>query len=170
MGTEIERKFLVAPRNWEDLADGIVIRQGYLPTRDNRVVRVRFAGTAAFLTLKGPDGPGGRLEYEYAIPGADAEEILIHLCEKPIIEKTRYPIEFGGLVWEVDVFHSDNEGLVVAEVELESVGQEVPLPPWVTHEVTGDQKYSNASLVKNPYVKWKGEAGAVSLPPGAPRS
>jgi CYTH domain-containing protein len=122
------------------------------------VVRARIAGDAAFLTVKGPDGPEGRLEYEYTIPCADAEEIMVHLCEKPIIEKTRYRIKFGGLVWEVDVFHSDNEGLVLAEVELQSAGQEVPLPPWVTDEVTGNPKYSNASLVKNPYAKWKGEA------------
>jgi CYTH domain-containing protein len=158
MGREIERKFLVAPRDWENIADGIAIRQGYLPTADNRVVRARIAGDAAFLTIKGPDGTEGRLEYEYTIPPSDAEEILVLLCEKPIIEKTRYRIEFRGLVWEVDVFHSDNEGLVVAEVELQSADQQVPLPPWVTEEVTGNPKYSNASLVKNPYARWRGES------------
>lgn len=159
MGIEIERKFLVRKTDWEALGEGTVFRQGYLPAGGETVVRVRLDGAKAFLTVKGPDTGGGRLEFEYPIPPVDAEEILVRLCRKPVIEKTRYRIPYKGALWEVDVFHSDNEGLVVAEVELDDPEEEVELPPWVTQEVTADPKYSNARLAEHPYRNWK-EDGA----------
>ena len=154
MGREIERKFLVEESDWESMGEGTVLRQGYFPTEGKTVVRVRLVGGKAFLTIKGPDTDRGRLEFEYPVPPGEAEEMLVQLCRRPIIEKTRYKIPHAGLTWEVDVFHSDNEGLVVAEVELSSPAQEVELPPWVGREVTGDPKYGNASLVGQPYRTW----------------
>jgi CYTH domain-containing protein len=157
MGVEIERKFLVEMRDWDSMGEGTVLRQGYFPTEGKTVIRVRVGGGEAFLTVKGPDRGRGRLEFEYPVPPVDAEEMLIQFCRKPIIEKTRYRIPHAGLTWEVDVFHSDNQGLVVAEVELSSPGQEIDLPPWVDREVTGDPKYSNASLVQRPFHTWETE-------------
>ena len=154
MAIEIERKFLVEERNWDSMAEGTILRQGYFPSEGTTVVRVRVGGGKAFLTVKGPDTGKGRLEFEYPLPPGDAEEMLVHFCRKPIIEKTRYRIPHAGLTWEIDVFHSDNEGLVVAEVELSRPNQEVELPPWVGREVTGDPKYGNASLVGQPYRTW----------------
>jgi CYTH domain-containing protein len=118
-------------------------------------VRVRIAGDAGFLTVKGRAVGASRAEYEYAIPREHAEEMLDQLCQRPLVEKTRYRIPWGGLTWEVDVFHGDNAGLVVAEVELEDEGQAIDLPPWVGREVTGDGRYANASLVARPYATWR---------------
>jgi CYTH domain-containing protein len=95
-----------------------------------------------------------RVEYEYEIPGADAEAMLDDLCEKPLIEKMRYKIEFQGLVWEVDEFFGENQGLLIAEVELESEDQPFTKPEWVGEEVTGDPKYFNANLIHHPYSNW----------------
>lgn len=154
MGTEIERKYLVKPMDWGSMAEGVPCRQGYLLSGSAVTVRVRVAGSRAFLTVKGPEADSLRTEFEYAVPVSEAIQMLIELCEKPIIEKTRYKIPFGGHIWEVDVFHGDNEGLVVAEVELESPDEQVQLPPWVTDEVTGDPRYYNVSLVKGPFRDW----------------
>ena len=158
MGIEIERKFLVDKRDWSRMGEGCVYRQGYFPTADNVALRVRIAGDAAYLTVKGPKVGAGRTEFEYGIPVDDARQMLIELCRKPIIEKTRYRIDFGGRTWEVDVFHGDNEGLVVAEVEIERADAPVEIPPWVVREVTGDHRYNNTWLVGNPYCTW-GDAG-----------
>jgi CYTH domain-containing protein len=158
MAREIERKFLVRDRRFEAGADATRYRQGYLSTEPERNVRVRTKGERAYLTVKGKadDGPAGlvRLEYEYEVPPADADEILDRLCHKPLIEKDRYRVEHGGLTWEVDVFHGDNEGLVVAEVELDDPDQPFEKPPWVGEEVTGDPRYLNANLVRKPYREW----------------
>jgi adenylate cyclase len=154
MSTEIERKFLLRDDRWRG-GTGRLMRQGYLSAGDGVTVRVRVAGPdAAWLTVKGPSRGAGRAEYEYAIPRDDAEEILEHLCVRPLIEKRRYEVEYQGLTWEVDEFLGDNAGLLVAEVELDSAGQAVPLPPWVGEEVTGDPRYYNASLVRWPYSHW----------------
>jgi adenylate cyclase len=154
MAIEIERKFLVTDRDWGSLAPGVTIRQGYLPSRDDTVTRVRIVGDKGFLTLKGPDRGAGRPEFEFSIPPQQARQILLELCEKPIIEKTRHRIDYGNRTWEIDVFHSDNEGLVVAEIELTSKDEKVDLPPWVRKEVTDDQRYYNVNLVKAPYRSW----------------
>jgi CYTH domain-containing protein len=154
VATEIERKYLVSPMDWSSMAEGVPCRQGYLLSGVGVTVRVRVAGSRAFLTVKGPEVESLRREFEYAIPVPEARQMLIELCEKPIIEKTRYPITFSGHTWEVDVFHGDNEGLVLAEVELGSRDEPVELPLWVTDEVTGDPRYYNVSLVKEPYRSW----------------
>ena len=154
MAQEIERKYLLTGDQWKSLADGTHYRQGYLSTVKERTVRVRTVGEKAYLTIKGATVGISRLEFEYEIPADDANQLLDELCEKPIIEKHRYKISYGGLVWEVDEFHGLNEGLVIAEVELENADQAIDLPPWVGEEVSGDPRYFNANLVNNPYTNW----------------
>ncbi len=154
MAKEIERKFLVAGEDWRALAQGTRYRQGYLSTVKERTVRVRTIGDKGYLTVKGVSVGATRSEYEYEIPAADAAEMLDELCEQPIIEKNRYKIPLGGVTWEVDEFFGVNEGLIVAEVELESEDQAFPKPDWIGEEVTGDPKYFNANLIARPYSAW----------------
>jgi adenylate cyclase len=154
MPLEIERKFLVTGNAWRQPGSATRLRQGYLSFDPERSVRVRLAGTRAWLTIKGPSDGTTRLEYEYAIPVQHAVELLERLCIPPFIEKVRYRVEHAGLVWEVDEFEGDNAGLVLAEVELSDPDQAVVLPDWVGEEVTGDKRYYNVSLVKNPYRSW----------------
>ncbi len=154
MAQEIERKYLLNSDQWKSLAEGIHYRQGYLSIDIERTVRVRTIGEKGYLTIKGITVGISRLEFEYEIPIDDANELLEELCERPIIEKHRYKISYGGLVWEVDEFHGVNEGLVMAEVELESADQVIEMPAWVGEEVSGDPRYFNANLVNNPYSNW----------------
>jgi adenylate cyclase len=154
MGQEIERKFLVKTNRYRQLAKPLLYRQGYLSTARERVVRVRIKPDGASVTIKGTTSKITRIEYQYDIPAADAEHILAELCEKPIIEKTRYKVEHEGLVWDVDEFHGANEGLVVAEVHLKDPDQQISLPDWVGPEVSEDPRYFSSSLVQNPYSKW----------------
>ena len=158
MGLEIERKFLVTGTAWQAVAAGVLAgvltRQGYLSSAAERTVRVRIAGDQGFLTVKGKSRGLSRAEFEYAIPVEDAAAMLDGLCEKPLIEKTRYLVPFGAHTWEVDEFHGANAGLVVAEVELASADDEPALPPWVGREVSLDPRYFNANLVKNPFTTW----------------
>lgn len=154
MAQEIERKFLVQDDRWKSLGTGVLYRQGYLSSGGGRTVRVRVAGETGFLTIKGKTVGISRLEFEYEIPVDDAQHMLDELCRKPIIEKHRTTIEHGGLVWEVDEFLGVNEGLVVAEVELEHADQSVNLPDWIGEEVSGDPRYFNSNLVKTPYSVW----------------
>lgn len=144
MAVEIERKFLVSGDGWRG-GPGRRLVQGYLSESGAATVRVRIDDGDAFLTIKGDDPGRSRPEFEYAIPLADAQDLL-RLCRRPLIEKTRYEVEHAGLVWEVDVFEGDNAGLVIAEVELDSAGQAVELPPWVGDEVTDDLRYRNSNL------------------------
>ncbi len=154
MAIEIERKFLVMGKCYRQLAKPVSYRQGYLSTAKERIVRVRIEGERAFLAVKGVTNGVTRTEYEYEIPPAEAEHILAKLCEKPIIEKDRYKIECDGMVWDVDEFHGPNEGLIVAEVQLNRENQQIIMPDWVGKEVSGEPKYFNSSLVQNPYGKW----------------
>jgi len=154
MAQEIERKYLLAGDDWRSLAEGAYYRQGYLSTVKERTVRVRTIGEKGYLTIKGITVGISRLEFEYEIPTDDANELLDELCERPIIEKHRYKIPYGGLVWEVDEFHGVNEGLVIAEVELESDDQAIDVPAWVGEEVSGDPRYFNAALVRCPFNTW----------------
>ena len=154
MGTEIERKFLVTENSWRSLAAGVKYRQGYLNSAKERTVRVRTIDDKGFLTIKGITTGASRAEYEYEIPVGDADALLDDLCEKPLIEKNRYKINFEGFVWEVDEFFGENQGLIVAEVELESEDQAFEKPGWIGEEVTGDPKYFNSNLINNPYLKW----------------
>ncbi len=154
MATEIERKFLVIGDDWRSKATGTVLRQGYLSTVKERTVRVRTVGDRAYLTVKGLTVGAVRAEYEYEIPLADAREMLSDLCERPLVEKTRFVIEAEGLTWEIDSFSGANEGLVVAEVELEDEAQQILLPEWVGEEVTHDPRYFNSNLIAHPFSDW----------------
>jgi adenylate cyclase len=155
MGTEIERKFLVNDSSWKKSIQAVRCCQGYLCPGSGITVRVRVMADKGYLTIKGKGAGIARREYEYAIPVVDAREMLERLCEKPLIEKNRYTFEHAGMVWEVDEFFGENIGLIVAEVELEREDQMFSLPAWVGREVTGDPKYFNAALARNPYSKWK---------------
>jgi len=154
MGKEIERKFLVKDDTWKEISKGVLFRQGYLSTLKERTVRVRTIDTKGFLTIKGITVGATRAEYEYEISVSDANEMLDSLCEKPLIEKNRTKIEYQGLIWEVDEFFGENEGLVFAEVELDSEDQEISIPDWIGEEVTGDPRFFNSNLIKNPYKNW----------------
>ncbi len=154
MGTEIERKFLVIGEAWRALAEPVHYRQGYLSIAKTCTVRVRTAGDRAALTVKGASIGVTRSEYEYEIPPDDAEEMIGRLCQQPAIEKNRYRIPIGEVVWEVDEFLGANLGLVVAEVELTSEDQAFDKPDWIGREVTGDPKYFNANLVACPFSAW----------------
>ena len=153
MGKEIERKYLVKSNEWKNLAQGVVYRQGYIATVGKQTVRVRIAGNQGYLTIKGENIGVTRSEFEYLIPVKDAAEMLDTLCDRPLIEKTRYKIPIGDLIWEVDEFTGENAGLVIAEVELQSENQVIELPPWIDRQVT-DPKYYNSSLAKYPYSQW----------------
>ena len=153
MAVEIERKFLVVGDQWRSLGTGVHYSKGYLCRDPERTVRVRRAGEKAYLTIKGRTDGISRQEFEYEIPLADATAMLA-LCDRPPIEKIRYCIPQGDLVWEVDEFLGANEGLVIAEIELRSPSQTFPKPDWVGPEVSGLSRYYNASLVSYPYSQW----------------
>lgn len=154
MSVEIERKFLVVAERWKTLGQGVLLRQGYLSSSPDRVVRVRIEGESAMLTIKGRTVGATRAEWEYPIPLKDAQAFLDDLCERPIIEKYRYRIPYQGVTWEVDEFLGENAGLVVAEIELEREDQLFAKPDWIGQEVTHDARYYNANLLRHPYSKW----------------
>ena len=156
MAIEIERKFLVLGTPWATLPQGALMRQGYLHATPEKVVRVRIEGDAAMLTIKAAaKGLAGisRGEWEYPIPVADAEDLLL-LCNQPLIEKYRYRLPFEGMEWELDVFLGDNAGLVVAEIELDSEDQIFSRPEWLGQEVSDDKRYLNANLMCLPFARW----------------
>jgi adenylate cyclase len=154
MGTEIERKFLLTGDAWRKLAEGTHYRQGYLNSVKERTVRVRTINDKGFLTIKGITVGATRAEYEYEIPKDECNAMLDDLAEKPIIEKSRYKVDYEGFTWEVDEFFGENQGLIVAEIELESEDQAFDKPEWVGEEVSGDPRYFNSNLIKHPYTKW----------------
>ena len=153
MGKEIERKFLVVKEKWR-MGNGTKYCQGYLNSVKERTVRVRTVNNKGYLTIKGLTIKASRLEFEYEIPIEEADEMLHELCEKPLIEKKRYIVEHGDLIWEIDEFFGENEGLVVAEVELQNIDQEFEKPEWIGEEVTDDPRYFNSNLIQNPFTKW----------------
>jgi adenylate cyclase len=155
MPKEIERKFLVKPRNWSELGPGLNIRQGYLCIAPERTVRVRTYGDHGYLTIKGTTSGISRSEYEYEIAFFDATEILDHLCLHPLIEKTRYRIPFAGHTFEVDEFNGANRGLTLAEVELKTPDEKVDLPDWIDREVSHDPRYFNSNLAQKPFSTWE---------------
>lgn len=154
MAKEIERKFLVQENLWQPQDDGVRIRQGYLSSVRERVVRVRTKGTQGFLTVKGANQGITRLEFEYEVPFAEAEAMLA-LCEQPLIEKTRYLETIDGHTWEIDCFFGANAGLVVAELELKTADEPFVRPVWLGAEVSGDVRYYNSNLIAQPYCLWK---------------
>ena len=154
---EIERKFLVKSTDFKSLAGAKNhIAQGYLNSNPERTVRIRIKGESGFLTIKGKGNQTGttRLEWETEISLAEAKPLLA-ICEKGIIDKIRYEVEVGKHVYEVDEFFGENEGLIVAEIELNDENEAFEKPDWLGEEVTNDQRYYNAYLSKNPYAEWK---------------
>ena len=155
MATEIERKFLVINDHWRAAADaGIDCIQGYFTTDKQCSIRIRLTGSQANLNIKSATLGITRSEYDYAIPPGDAEEMLRHLCIKPLIEKKRYHVRHGRHLWEIDVFSGVNAGLVVAEIELEHGDEAFSRPAWLGAEVSDDPRYYNVCLVKHPYKNW----------------
>jgi len=150
---EIERKFLVVD-TWRPRDAGLTLRQGYLNSAKERVVRVRVAGNTAQLTVKGQTIGVTRSEFEYAIPVLDAQFMLDHLCERPLIEKRRHLENHGTHSWEIDVFEGVNAGLVIAELELASEDEPFERPPWLGAEVSSDPRYYNNNLMLHPFTTW----------------
>jgi adenylate cyclase len=154
MGTEIERKFLLAGDEWRDHAQGQLLRQGYISRQSGRTVRIRTCNNEGYLTIKGRSTGITRLEFEYTIPLEDANILLDQLCEQPLLEKIRYLVDYKGFIWEIDEFLGDNRGLLIAEIELEEEDQPFAKPGWIGVEVTGDIRYYNSSLIRNPFIRW----------------
>lgn len=152
MGIEIERKFLVIGDAWRT-PNGIAIGQGYLNREKQRSVRVRVAGSHGFLTIKGPSHGAIRQEFEYPTPVADALQLL-ELCDGTLIRKTRYVVMHDGNRREIDEFHPDNQGLIVAEIELITEDQSFAKPDWLDREVTDDPRYFNSNLISHPFCQW----------------
>ena len=158
MATEIERKFLLVSDAWRALISrSESFRQGYLSSSKRASVRVRIADDTATLNIKGMTLGIQRPEYEYEIPLPDATELLDQLCERPLIEKTRHFVEFGGKLWEIDEFHGDNAGLIVAEVELDAPDDVIPMPAWAGADVSHLERYYNVRLTQYPYSQWSAE-------------
>ncbi len=156
MAQEIEKKFLVAGEFKESAKKATHITQGYLSSVPERTVRVRVKGEKGYITVKGigNDSGASRFEWEKEIPVEDVLDLL-KICEPGVIDKTRYLVDCDGHTFEVDEFYGDNEGLVVAEVELSDENEAFTRPSWLGEEVTGDKKYYNSMLMKNPYKNWK---------------
>lgn len=155
MATEIERKFLLKNASWKKFADeGTHYSQGYLIGSKAASVRVRIQGHRAFLNIKSATIDITRQEFEYEIPFDEATEILETLCEKPLIEKTRFHVNDEDHLWEIDVFSGDNNGLIVAEIELNNKEEMFAKPDWLGEEVSDDVRYYNVNLVKHPFKDW----------------
>ncbi len=155
MGTEIERKFLLRDASWRNaISNSTHIIQGYLANTDRGSIRVRLENDSASLNLKSMTLGVTRSEFDYPIPATEASVILETLCMRPLIEKTRHHVEFGGCTWEIDEFRGDNAGLVVAELELAHADQPFTAPPWLGEEVSDDPRYYNVCLVEHPYCDW----------------
>lgn len=158
MGTEIERKFLLKNDSWrQTVQDSCRMCQAYarFEGKPGYSFRIRIAGERAFLTLKSPVNGISRQEYEYAIPPTDAEELMRSFCGSGKVEKIRHHVPFGGKLWEIDEFLGENTGLTVAELELETENAVFEQPPWLGREVTGEVRYYNSRLIREPFSSWK---------------
>ena len=155
MATEIERKFLILNQDWQEYTKSeLHIVQGYLATNEFSSTRIRIQNDKANINIKSATLGITRTEFEYSIPVDDARLMLDDLCIKPVIEKTRFTVEHMNHTWEIDVFSGDNEGLIVAEIELSSPDEAFEKPSWIGEEVSNDARYYNACLVNNPYKNW----------------
>lgn len=155
MALEIERKFLLEDDSWRtQVVRSVTMQQGYLGSDRQCSVRVRRAGDSAWLNIKSATLGIERLEFEYAIPVADAETMLQRLCGARSLSKTRHHVPHGGHLWEIDEFDGDNRGLIVAELELTSVDEPFARPAWLGQEVSDDPRYYNVCLIDNPYIHW----------------
>jgi CYTH domain-containing protein len=155
MAIEIERKFLVKGDFTKGVFESERIVQGYICSTPGRTVRVRIRGKVGFLTIKGPSDDKGlsRYEFEQQISLSDANQ-LMKLCESGVIDKVRNLVHCGKRVWEIDVFHGANEGLIIAEIELGSENEPFEKPDWLGEEVSGDRRYYNSMLIAHPYSEW----------------
>ncbi|GGB02359.1 CYTH domain-containing protein [Mucilaginibacter rubeus] len=155
MAIEIERKFLVDREKWQLVTkpEAMYFRQGYIFSDEKKTIRVRVTDTEAYITIKGSTAGFSRSEFEYTIPAADGVQLLDNFAASEL-EKYRYRIIYASKLWEVDEFLGDNQGLLMAEIELGSEDEEFELPPWVTTEVTGDDRYYNARLSVHPFKNW----------------
>ena len=155
MAIEIERKFLVDKEKWQQLEKPVPmhLRQGYIFSDENKTIRIRVADDQAFITIKGSTTGMSRSEFEYTIPANEGVQLLDNFAVSEL-EKYRYNITFAGKLWEVDVFLGENQGLLVAEIELDNEDEEFELPLWVTTEVTGDKRYYNSKLSTHPFKNW----------------
>lgn len=155
MAIEVEHKFLLANDDWrKQIKHSIRYRQGYLSSAETNSIRIRLSDEQAWLNIKSATIGTHRYEYEYEIPLSDANEILNNLCKKPLIEKTRHFVTNDTNIWEIDEFEGENEGLVVAEIELSEEGQSFSKPDWLGEEVTHDLRYYNNNLAIHPYSEW----------------
>ncbi len=156
MPLEIERKFLVHQSKWQQVPKpaGELFRQGYLLTDPTKTIRVRQTPEKGFLTIKGISVGAARKEFEYEIPFTEAKELLDDFSVAEL-SKIRYTILLEGKVWEIDAFLGQNEGLIIAEIELESEDETVLLPDWIAREVTGEERYYNSNLTMQPFKTWK---------------
>ncbi len=155
MATEIERKFLVTDDTYKQDATSSVYIQGYLSSAKGITVRVRIGGDKGFITIKGKNQNITRNEFEYEIPIEDARTMLATMCGDGVIHKRRFVTVYEGFTWEIDEFYDANEGLVVAEIELDHEEQNFSRPPWLGKEVSDNPRYYNANLVTSPYRTWK---------------
>jgi len=155
MGLEIERKFLLKNDSWrQQITKSTLMRQGYLAPLETSSVRVRIEGDKANLNIKSATIGIRRMEYEYAIPLEDATEMLDQLCPRPQVNKTRHIVVVGSHVWEIDEFYDENQGLIVAELELGDENETFVVPDWVGDEVSDDPRYYNVNLIKHPFKMW----------------
>lgn len=157
MSVEIERKYLIKSDKWrKHVREAQHITQGYIKSTDATVrIRCYKDDRTAEITVKGKRDGISRLEFEYPIPYADAREMQNKLCQTRLVEKTRHLIEYKGMLWELDEFHGDNEGLLIAEIELNDEKQSFDIPDWVAEDVSYDNKYRNSRLSLTPYKDWK---------------
>ncbi|MEI7841184.1 MAG: CYTH domain-containing protein [Methylococcaceae bacterium] len=156
MAQEIEHKFLLANDDWREyVSHSVIYKQGYLSSQPTSSIRVRISDSEAWLNIKSATIGTQRSEYEYEIPLADAHEILNNLCLKPVIEKTRHLVTHENHLWEIDEFDGENAGLIVAEIELDAVGETFAKPDWIGAEVTQDVRYYNNNLAREPYCQWR---------------
>lgn len=158
MGIEIERKFLVHKEKWDQVTkeEKSLFRQGYIVSDPERTIRVRLTDEEGFLTIKGLTVGAVRPEFEYRIPKEDAQELLHRFCDSEV-SKIRHFITHDNNLWEVDEFLGQNEGLIVAEIELASEDESFSLPEWIDKEVTAEKKYSNSNLAINPFKNWSNQ-------------
>lgn len=157
MATEIERKFLINPARWEaaEKPEGLQMEQAYLLHEAGCTIRIRIAGSAAWITLKGSTTGISRAEFEYPLPVDDAREMLkIFPIAGMVLRKTRYAFTVGEQLWEADIFEGENKGLMVAEIELDHPEQAIMLPAWIEKEVSDDPRYFNSNLAIHPYRSW----------------
>jgi adenylate cyclase len=155
MAIEIEHKFLLRNNDWrQNITRSVQYQQGYLSSKASSSIRIRISDEKAWLNIKSATIGTHRHEYEYEIPLQDANEIINTLCSKPIIKKTRYIVINDTNTWEIDEFHEENKGLIIAEIELKEIGESFLKPHWLGEEVTRDTRYYNNNLAIRPYSEW----------------